>query len=116
MNTDECYDYIVQNEVKGVEEEFFLRPIKTVCDKVPVEHTPLMLWKVILDQYRLSVESGSVTGKLQKIIEEQGELLVESAEAISRAKTVIDTQNETLGMYENAITEAQTTLTRLLKS
>jgi hypothetical protein len=95
MRTDEIYEYIVQNEVKGVEEEFFLRSIKNVCDSVPEEHTPLLLLKFILDQHRFSV-------KLQRINEEQGELLVESA--------------ETLATYENAMTEAQTTLTRLLKS
>ncbi len=109
MRTDEIYEYIVQNEVKGVEEEFFLISIKNVCDSVPEEHTPLLLLKLILDQYRFSV-------KLQRINKEQGELLVESVEAFSRAVTVIDAQNETLATYENAMTEAQTTLTRLLKS
>lgn len=115
MRENDIYNYIVEDQVKTLGEEFFLRSIKNVCDAVPPEHESLILWYYILDVHRLLIKSASLTAELQKVAEEKNELLTECEEALSKAKTVIDSQSKALVAYETVMAEAQTKITRLIE-
>jgi hypothetical protein len=90
MEMNDFYDYIVEYEVESIEEEFFLRSIKNICDSVPAEHTPLLLWKCVLDMYRFSVQSGDAMSEAKRVIDGQTRLLVENDNAMTEAQIVFE--------------------------